>query len=93
MDLLPGEALVADLSKDTPIEEIDRYVSKSGRGKLDGWLTKMAFRILLLKRAYTKDDFQRMARESSFGSCTVSAEGIGFEVRFKKTSVAGAARS
>ena len=88
-----GEALVADLSKDTPIEEIDRYVSKSGRGKLDGWLTKMAFRILLLKRAYTKDDFQRMARESSFGSCTVSAEGIGFEVRFKKTSVAGAARS
>ena len=88
-----GEALIADLSKDTPIEEIDRYVSQSGRGKLDGWLTKMAFRVLLLKRAYTTKDFQRMARESSFGSCTVSAEGIGFEVRFEKPSLEGAAGS
>ena len=88
-----GEALIADLCKDAPIEEIDRYVSRSGRGKLDGWLTKMAFRVLLLKRAYTKNDFQRMARESSFASCTVSAEGIGFEVRFWKPTVAGATRS
>src|SRR5215470_894273 len=72
-----GEAVIADLRKDTPIEEIDRYVEQSGRGKLDGWLTKMAFRVLLLKRAYTKSDFERMGRESPFGSCTVSADGIG----------------
>ena len=79
-----GEAMIADLRKDTPIEEIDRYVEQSGRGKVDGWLTKMAFRVLLLKRAYTKSDFERMAGESRFGSCTVSVDGIGFEVRFLK---------
>ena len=79
-----GEAVIADLRKDTPIEEIDRYVEQSGRGKVDGWLTKMAFRVLLLKRAYTKSDFARMAEESPFGSCTVSVDGIAFEVRFLK---------
>jgi len=79
-----GEAVVADLRKDTPIEEINRYVDESGRGKVDGWLTKMAFRVLLLKRAYTKSDFERMARESRFGSSTVSVDGIAFEVRFLK---------
>jgi len=79
-----GEAVIADLRKDTPIEEIDRYVEQSGRGKVDGWLTKMAFRVLLLKRAYTKSDFERMGRESPFGSCTVRADGIGFEVCFLK---------
>ena len=88
-----GGALIADLCKDTPVEEIDRYVQESGRGKLDGWLTKMAFRVLLLKRAYTINDFQRMARESRFGSCTVSAEGIGLEVRFEKPTAVGPARS
>ena len=79
-----GEAVIADLRKDTPIEEIDRYVEQSGRGKVDGWLTKMAFRVLLLKRAYTKSDFARMAEESPFGRCTVSVYGIAFEVRFLK---------
>ena len=79
--------MVADLSKDAPLEEIDRYVEHSGRGRVDGWLTKMAFRVLLLKRAYTREDFERMARESNFGGCTVSADGIGFEVRFVKAPV------
>jgi len=89
-----GEALIADLRKDAPVEEIDRYVEHSGRGKVDGWLTKMAFRVLLLGRAYAKEDFERMARESKFGDCAVSADGIGFEVRFIKNSLrnAGAAQ-
>ena len=86
-----GEALIADLCKHAPIEEIDRYVEHSGRGKLDRWLTKMAFRVLLLKRAYSQEDFERMARESRFGSCAVSAEGIGFEVRFVKPALASPA--
>ena len=86
-----GEAVIADLGKDTPMEEIDRYVEHSGRGRVDRWLTKMAFRVLLLKRAYTREDFQRMARESKFGGCSVSADGIGFEVRFVKAPAGGGA--
>jgi len=88
-----GEALIMDLRKDAPLEEIERYVEQSGRSRLDGWLTKLAFRHLLLGRAYTQGDFTRMAEESRFAGCNVKAETIGLEVRFRKpaTVVAGAA--
>lgn len=88
-----GEAVIADLRKDAPLEEIDRFVKESGRGRIDAWLTKMTFRHLLLKRAYTQSDFTRMAAESRFGGCTVHPVPIGFEVRFTKPGLvkAGAA--
>ena len=85
-----GEAMIADLRKDAPLEEIDRYVKESGRGGLDAWLSKITFRHLLLKRAYTKSDFTRMAAASRFGGCTVDPVAIGFEVRFSKPQVANA---
>jgi ubiquinone/menaquinone biosynthesis C-methylase UbiE len=79
-----GAAVIADLCKDTPRETIDLYIEQSGRGWFDGWMTKLAFRFLLLKRAYTRGDFTRMAGESRFGACEIQAESIGFEVRFRK---------
>jgi len=85
-----GEAVIADLCKDAPLEEIDRFVKESGRGRIDSWLTKMTFRHLLLKRAYTRSDFTRMAAESRFGGCTVHPVPMGFEVRFTKPKVANA---
>src|SRR5215469_13147315 len=79
-----GEALVADLSKDASPDEIDAYVEKSGRNWFDAWMTKWTFRHVLLKRAYTKDEFRRMAAESHFGGCQICTGPIGFEVRFTK---------
>jgi ubiquinone/menaquinone biosynthesis C-methylase UbiE len=79
-----GEAVVSDLCKDASLEEIDRYVKNSGRGPVDAWMTKWTFRHLLLKRAYTEDDFVRMARQSCFGACRAAISSIGIEVRFTK---------
>src|SRR5262249_52540633 len=79
-----GEAVIADLRKDASLEEIDRFVKESGRGPIDAWMTKMTFRHLLLKRAYTQNDFTRMAEQSRFGACTVHPVSLGFEVRFTK---------
>jgi ubiquinone/menaquinone biosynthesis C-methylase UbiE len=79
-----GAAVIADLCKDTPMETIDRYIENSRRSRIDGWMTKLAFRFLLLKRAYTRNDFTSMARESRFGACLIQADSIGFEVRFTK---------
>ena len=39
---------------------------------------------MLIKRAYTEEDFIRMARESRFGSCKINTGPIGFEVRLAK---------
>jgi len=83
--LRPGaEAVVADLCKDASLEEIDSYVKNSGRSRVDAWMTKWTFRYVLLKRAYTEDDFVRMAGQSRFGACRATVSSIGIEVRFTK---------
>jgi len=83
--LRPGcVAVIADLCKDTSMETIDRYIEQSGRSWFDGWMTRLTFRFLLLKRAYTRGDFTRLARESRFGDCQIEADSVGFEVRFTK---------
>ena len=83
--LRPGcEALIVDLRKDTPLDEIDTYVRKSGRSPIDAWVTRWTFRHVLLKRAYGHDDFLNMAKQSPFGGCRIEASGIGLEVRLAK---------
>ena len=79
-----GTAVVVDLCKDTPLDTIDAYVEQSGRSRVDAWLTKWTFRHLLLKRAYTKNDFMRMAQSSRFEKCEISHDSVGFQVRFRK---------
>jgi len=83
--LRPGaEAVVADLCKDASLDEIDSYVKNSGRSPIDAWMTKWTFRHVLLKRAYTEDDFVRMATQSRFGACRAKASSIGIEVRLAR---------
>jgi ubiquinone/menaquinone biosynthesis C-methylase UbiE len=85
--LRPGcAALVVDLRKDASIAEIDTYVKHSGRSWIDAWMTKWAFQHVLLKRAYTRDEFVEMAKRSRFGACQIKGSTIGFEVRFTKPS-------
>jgi ubiquinone/menaquinone biosynthesis C-methylase UbiE len=79
-----GEAVVTDLRKDVSLDEIDTYVKQSGRSRIDGWMTKWTFRHVLVKRAYTKGEFLRMAERSRFGTCQVDVASIGLEVRFSK---------
>ena len=83
-----GEAAVVDLCKDASLDDIDSYVKNSGRSRIDAWMTKWTFRHMLLKRAYTENDFVRMAKQSRFGACHATASSIGIEVRFAKMLVA-----
>ena len=81
-----GEAIIADLRKDASLTDIDGYVRQSGRGAIDAWLTKWTFRHMLLKRAYSKDDFIQMAKQSRFGTCQIKTSLIELEVGLVKTS-------
>ncbi len=83
-----GVALISDLRKDVPLEEIDAYVKKSGRSLIDAWLTRWAFRTMLIKRAYTQGELIHMAGQSRFGKCQITIESIGLEARFKKAALA-----
>jgi ubiquinone/menaquinone biosynthesis C-methylase UbiE len=81
-----GEAVIMDLRQDASLDEIDRYVSESGRSPIDAWITRWTFRHVLLRRAYAPDEFLNMAKQSRFGVCQVETSGIALEVRFSKTS-------
>lgn len=79
-----GKALIIDLNKETRPEEIDRYIRSSNRGLLNSLLIGWTFKHMLLKRAYTTADFERMARQSAFNGCTVTTESLGLEVLLVK---------
>jgi ubiquinone/menaquinone biosynthesis C-methylase UbiE len=79
-----GQALICDLRKDVSLEEIQSYIRQSGRSWFDAWLTKMAFQHMLIKRAYTMDDFGRMASQSKFRTCQIQTAPLGLEVHFSK---------
>jgi ubiquinone/menaquinone biosynthesis C-methylase UbiE len=79
-----GQALIRDLRKDVSLDEIRSYIRQSGRSWFDAWLTKMAFQHMLIKRAYTTDDFERMASQSKFRTCQIQTAPLGLEVHFTK---------
>jgi ubiquinone/menaquinone biosynthesis C-methylase UbiE len=85
-----GTAVVVDLRKDVSLDEIDTYVKQSRRSGFDAWMTKWAFRCMLIKRAYTKNEFVRMAERSRFGTCQVHVAPMTFELRFSKSASARA---
>jgi ubiquinone/menaquinone biosynthesis C-methylase UbiE len=86
--LKPGaEALIIDLRADAQPAEIDACVNGMGLGRFDALMTKWTFRHVLIKRAYTKDQFRSMAAASRFGSCTFEEASIGLEVTLRKSAI------
>jgi ubiquinone/menaquinone biosynthesis C-methylase UbiE len=81
-----GEALVTDLRKDVSLPELESYLKQSGRSRFDAWMTKWTFRCMLIKRAYTKEQFTRLAEQSRFGTCQIKVGPIALEVSFAKTA-------
>lgn len=82
-----GEAIISDLRKDVAPAEIEAYVRRSGRTRLDAWITIQIFRHMLIGRAYTREAIERMAASSQFRSCQITSEPIGFEARFAKAAL------
>jgi ubiquinone/menaquinone biosynthesis C-methylase UbiE len=79
-----GRAQIVDLRKDVTMEEINAYFKNNGRGWLDAMFTRLTFRLCLIKRAYTKQNFLDMAKKSRFGFCRVDTSSIGLAVHFQK---------
>jgi ubiquinone/menaquinone biosynthesis C-methylase UbiE len=79
-----GTALIIDLRGDASPCEVDAFVDSMGLGRFDSWFTKMAFRHMLIKRAYTPAQFRNVAAASRFGSCEIKETAIGVEVSLAK---------
>src|SRR5262249_44484113 len=79
-----GQAIIIDLRGDVRPDEIDVHVDRMGLGRFDTCLTKLTFRHMLIKRAYTADQFRSMAAASRFGDAAIETSPIGLEVTLRK---------
>jgi ubiquinone/menaquinone biosynthesis C-methylase UbiE len=77
---LQGRAIIIDLRKDASWEEIESYVKRTNLGTFDAWFTKMAFKHMLLKRAYTEKDMETLANASNFRFFAIERSPVGMEV-------------
>ncbi|HTC89524.1 MAG TPA: class I SAM-dependent methyltransferase [Bryobacteraceae bacterium] len=79
-----GRALIIDLRKDASMEDINHHVEGMGLGAVNKVLTKLAFRTMLLKSAYTRQQFQHMLAQANFRSVDIQEADIGFEISMAK---------
>ncbi len=61
-----GRALIIDLRRDVSMRAISQYVDNLGVGLGSAWMMKLTFRFMLIKRAYTKEQFRQFVASSPF---------------------------
>lgn len=79
-----GQALIIDLRPDASPADIAAYVKDKQVGWLNGLFMKLTFKHMLLKRAYSQDQFRQMVSQTPFQGCTIREEALGLEVSLTK---------
>jgi ubiquinone/menaquinone biosynthesis C-methylase UbiE len=79
-----GRGLIIDLRKDASPQSISRAVDAMGLSTVNKILTKLAFRLMLLRTAYTKEQFQQMLAQANFGSVDIQETDLGLEIFMTK---------
>lgn len=79
--LKPGaHAIIIDLKGNASPQELSREVESMNLTWFNGLMTKLAFKTFLLKRAYTKEQFQQMLAQAKFSRSDISEFDIGLEI-------------
>lgn len=79
-----GHALIIDLRKDAPIASINQAVDNMNVGAVNGLITKLTFRFMLLKRAYTKNQFEELIANTKFAGIKIREDLIQLEILLDK---------
>ena len=83
--LKPGAtALIIDLRKDVSKEAIDAEVATLKQSPLNALFTKWTFRLMLVRRAYTRDRFVDFIRQTEFTDSDIRKTRTGFEISLRK---------
>ena len=77
-----GTGVIIDLRRDVPMTEVKHEVDNMGLNFWNRMLTTGAFRFMLLKRAYTKPELERMLDRAGFKTIEVRTSGMGMEAWF-----------
>jgi ubiquinone/menaquinone biosynthesis C-methylase UbiE len=79
-----GKALIIDLRKDAPPELIDRAVEGAHLNRVNRVLTKLTFRFMLLRRAYTRNQIEQFVSKAEFRSMEIDQRSIALEILLTK---------
>lgn len=79
-----GTAVIQDMSSEASHADIEREVESMKLGWLSTFTTKATLE-MLRRRAYSPARFERLVAESPFRTCEIHTEGIGLDVRLKKS--------
>jgi len=79
-----GRGVIIDLRGDASPSALTRHVDGMGLSPFNRLMTKLAFRTMLLKSAYTKEQFQHMLAQTEFERVEIAEAGIGFEITMRK---------
>jgi ubiquinone/menaquinone biosynthesis C-methylase UbiE len=79
-----GRALLIDLNGSASPDVVCHCVDTLGLSPFNRFLTKLAFRTKLLKRAYTRAQFEHMLGLTKFSSIAIVESEIGFEITMIK---------
>ena len=78
-----GVAAIQDLSRDATAADIAAEVRRMEIGPVASAMTRRTL-AWLRRRAYSRTTFTELAAASTFGACTVQADGIGIEIRLTR---------
>ena len=79
-----GRGLIIDLKGDASPREIGRAVDEMHLSGFNRFLTWLALTTFLLKRAYTRAQFEQMLAQAGFSSFEVAESGMGLEISMVK---------
>jgi len=79
-----GKAVIIDLRRDASKASINEAVNGMHVGLVNAMVTKLTFRFMLLKRAYTRNGFEDLIRETPFRDFEIRENLIGVEILLTK---------
>jgi ubiquinone/menaquinone biosynthesis C-methylase UbiE len=79
-----GEAFIFDLRREATPEAIDTHVANLGLGRFNTLLMKWMFKYVLVRRAYSPDQFQLMTAQTPFQTCAIRHDVLRLEVSLRK---------
>ena len=79
-----GRGLIIDLKRNASPQEINQGIDAMGLKWFNKIMTKAVFKTMLIKSAYTREEFQEMLWEVNFKEYQINEDYMGFEIWMTK---------
>ncbi len=79
-----GQALIVDLRRDASRADVDQMVREMHLNRVNAFMTRSSFHVMLLKTAYTPDEIRRFVAQTPFQQCEIQTNTVGMEIWLTK---------